>query len=290
MPVSESDLVRAIRGFGLAGQPVCLHASMRSFGFVTGGAPTVVRAFLAAGCTLLVPTFTSCYAVEPRPEEQLPRNAWSAGRAPSTATHTYTPDTAAVDPDMGAVAAVLVRWPDRVRGEHPLNSFCAVGPLAHALLAEQTPENVYAPLRVLAERGGSVVLAGVGLERLTLLHLAEAEAGQELFRRWAAGAGNRVVRAAVGGCSEGFPRLEPVLAPLMQRGQVGASAWIVLPAAAALARATAAIAADAELTRCADPACERCRDAIAGGPLLDLPAAQPSDAGDEGPGMVAPQE
>lgn len=113
-----------------------------------------------------------------------------------------------------------------------------------------------------------MILAGVGLERLTLLHLAEARAGRELFRRWAVGVEGQVVRVAVGGCSDGFPQLEAVLDPLIRRTSVGASAWTVMPAAEALKYAAAAIHAGPGVTRCANPACKRCQDAIAGGPVL----------------------
>jgi aminoglycoside 3-N-acetyltransferase len=94
-----------------------------------------------------------------------------------------------------------------------------------------------------------------------------------MFRRWAMVSSGRVVRAAVGGCSEGFPRLAPALAPRMRHTRVGASPWIVLPAQETLERAAAAIRAEPSITRCADPACDRCPDAIAGGPILPRPAA-----------------
>lgn len=272
--VSASDIERALRGLGVAGQPVCLHASLRSFGRVQGGAPAVVRAFLDAGTTLLVPTFTCRFAVQPLPGEMLPaRNAWDPGESlPVAVPDPWSPDTTDVDRDMGQIPAAVAAWPGRIRGDHPMDSFTAVGPLARDLVEPQRPEDVYAPLRLLAERGGSVVLAGVGLERLTLLHLAESLAGREMFRRWAMVAGGRVVRAAVGGCSEGFPRLAPALAPLMRHTCVGASPWIVLPARETVERAAAAIRGEPSITRCTDPACARCVDAIAGGPLLPHPA------------------
>ncbi|HEX2081159.1 MAG TPA: AAC(3) family N-acetyltransferase [Longimicrobium sp.] len=268
MDVSGADVARALHDLGLAGRPVCLHASLRSFGRVAGGVPAMVRAFLDAGATLLVPTFTSRYAVRPPPGEMLARNAWPAESLPAVVPDPWSPWATEVDRDMGAIPAAVAAWPGRVRGDHPMDSFTAVGPLARELVEAQQPEDVYAPLRALAERGGSVILAGVGLERLTLLHLAESMAGRELFRRWAMVSGGRVVRAAVGGCSEGFGRLAPALAPLVRHARVGASPWMVLPAQETLARAAAAIRADPGITRCADPACDRCRDAIAGGPIL----------------------
>lgn len=58
LPVTQDEIQAALRRLGMAGQPVCVHASLRSFGKVAGGAPAVMAAFLAEGCTLLVPSFS----------------------------------------------------------------------------------------------------------------------------------------------------------------------------------------------------------------------------------------
>ena len=75
------------------------------------------------------------------------------------------------------------------------------------------------------------------------------------------------MEVAVGGCSDGFEKLEPILAPLMQINRVGASLWRVFPAAATVEAAVRAIRNDPGITHCGDPGCGRCRDAILGGPL-----------------------
>jgi aminoglycoside N3'-acetyltransferase len=38
MKVTTSDIRLAIRNLGLAGRPLCVHSSLRSFGWVEGGA------------------------------------------------------------------------------------------------------------------------------------------------------------------------------------------------------------------------------------------------------------
>jgi aminoglycoside 3-N-acetyltransferase len=103
---------------------------------------------------------------------------------------------------------------------------------------------------------------------MTLLHLAEKEAGRVLFRRWARGADGRVIAVEVGGCSEGFGRLEPYLRPVVRTMAVGRSEWKSLPADEALSRAAAAIRTDPRVTHCGDPTCARCNDAVGGGPVL----------------------
>ena len=186
----------------------------------------------------------------------------------------YSPEVLDIDRDMGAIPAAAVAWPGRVRGNHPLDSFTAVGPRASDLVARQTPTDVYAPLAALARMGGSVLLMGVGLEKMTLLHLAEKEAGRALFRRWADDARGRPAAVEVGGCSEGFGKLEPYLRPVMRRADVGQSRWTLLPAGQALARAAEAIRSDPQVTHCGVETCERCNDAVRGGPILPIKKKQ----------------
>jgi aminoglycoside 3-N-acetyltransferase len=181
----------------------------------------------------------------------------------------FSPNSADLSREyMGAVPAIVLAHPNHVRGNHPLNSFSAVGPLAEHLIEGQTPQNVYAPLTALAQAGGSVVLMGVNLERMTLLHLAEHQAGRNLFIRWANGPDGKPMAANVGSCSDGFGQFDPVLAPIMQTQQVGQSMWRVYPAADVIKLAAKAIQHNPQITHCDNPACERCNDAVQGGPAL----------------------
>ena len=277
MQVTSRDIRMAIRTLGLAGRPLCLHSSLRSFGWVEGGASTIAQALLDEGCTVLVPTFSWDFAVPPPAEMRPPRNGWDYDRVEGPTAginRLYDPATTEIDRKMGAVPAAVLRLPGRVRGGHPLNSFAAIGPLARDLVAGQGPQSVYAPLRALAGADGWVVLMGVGLTAMTFIHLAEQQAGRNLFRRWANGPDERPVEVEVGGCSLGFGRLESVLAPLARETLVGPSHWRAFPAAATLDIAARIIRADPRLTRCGDPACERCNDAVLGGPILGSAGSQ----------------
>lgn len=275
--VGIEGIREAVRSLGFSRLPVCIHASLRSFGRVRGGAEAVVRGFLEEDCTVMVPTFSSdIFAVSPPADQRPLRNGSDygsdGGTLPErTPKRVYSPGKSEIDREMGAVPAAIIAMPERVRGDHPLNSFSASGPLAQDLIAGQSGLDVYAPLRRLRELGGAVVLMGVGLTRMTLLHLAEAQAGRELFVRWANGRDGKPVGVRVGGCSEGFERLAPVLAGLERKLTVGDSLWRVYPARETLERAAAAIRAHPEITRCGDPACVRCSDAVRGGPVLEAP-------------------
>ena len=268
--IGVDEVRSAAVDLGLGGSPVCVHSSFRAFGGVEGGPDAVIDGFLAAGCTVLVPAFTYQYMVDAPPGPVPERNAWTAGvpRTPPPMTP-YDQSTVEVHRDMGAIPAAVCVRPDRARGRHPVCSFAAVGPLAEDLIGGQAPHDKMAPLAALAAAGGSVVLMGVGLQRMTLLHHAEQLAGRAMFRRWAQDADGSTIPVEMGGCSEGFGALEAALAHLERAAVVGRSTWRVFPAAATAAAAAAAILTDPAITRCPDPDCGRCEAAMAGGPVLD---------------------
>jgi aminoglycoside N3'-acetyltransferase len=272
MPMTTMILRSAIRDLGLSGRPLCIHSSLRSFGWVEGGAATVVDALLGEGCTVLVPTFSESFGTVPPPKgRHILRNATNDtffAELGEASSWRYSTESIEVDSDMGAIPAEVLRRPGRVRGDHPRDSFTAVGPLASELIEGQRLLDVYAPFRSLMDHDGEVVLMGVGLTRLTLLHHAENLAGRRLFRRWGRDVHGRTVECEEGGCSSGFDNLTPVLAPLERQAQVLSSLWRVFPAEATVEAATRAIRANPSITLCADPDCIRCADAIAGGPLL----------------------
>ncbi len=135
-------------------------------------------------------------------------------------------------------------------------------------MAGQEPLEVFKPLRALSETGGYVVLMGVGLEAMTLIHLAEQMAGRNRFRRWANGPDGRPMEVETGGCSLGFGKFNPVFAPLVRQTNVGQSMWSIFPAKETLEVATRAIEDDASITHCGDAECGRCDDAVMGGPLI----------------------
>jgi aminoglycoside 3-N-acetyltransferase len=277
MAVSRDQIRDAVRTLGLAQHPLCVHASLRSFGWVTGGPAAILDGLLAEGCTVLIPTFSWIYAIPPPPDIRPAQNGWHYDRfaGPTTGIgHVYTPSSRELDTDMGVLAAAVLAMPQHIRGRHPLCSFTAIGPQAHMLISQQGPVHVYAPLEQLAEVGGSIVLMGVGLEAMTLLHLAEQRAGRHLFWRWANDAAGQPQAVAVGGCSDGFRNLAPSLASLKCATLVGMSQWQVFPAQQTLEVATQEIHRQPAITHCGDEACERCNDAVQGGPP-ELADSQP---------------
>ena len=204
--VTGQDIRQVVRELGLSGLPVCIHSSLRSLGRVEGGPSAIIDGFLAEGSTVMVPSYSLSFVVPP-PEGVLPeRNGWDhdeCRRPQSGIGRVFTPSSTEIDQGaMGAIPAAVITMSGRVRGNHPLVSFAAVGPTAEELIAGQTAVNVFAPFEALAEANGSVLLIGVGLASMTLLHLAEERAGRNMFIRWANGPDGQTIAAREGGCSE----------------------------------------------------------------------------------------
>lgn len=249
--------------------------SLRSFGGIEGGPEAVVEGCRRVGATLLSPAFSrTLFGVPPPPWDRPTRNgiddydalAREAVRDGWPGLHrVYARDCIEVDSWLGATAAYVARHPARVRGASPGGSWAAIGPLASTLVGDSVEPDDFGPLRRLVELDGVIVLMGVMLTSLTMLHLAEVEAGRKPFIFWTRGADGTVVRNRGGRCSSGFGRLHPQLQHLEQRLKVGQSQWLAYDAGAVLTAAAAAIRANPEITRCR-PDCIKCRDAIDGGP------------------------
>lgn len=143
-------------------------------------APRRDRARVAAGepgGTVMVPAHTGDLSEPSRwRNPPVPPEWWPVIRAQTPAFDPRTTPTW----HMGAVADVLRTWPGAIRSRHPSVSFAAHGHHAEALCGEHPLElsmGDRSPLGRLYELDGSVLLLGVGFDRNTSFHLAEARSG-----------------------------------------------------------------------------------------------------------------
>jgi aminoglycoside 3-N-acetyltransferase len=231
--VTRDDVLLAADRLGIAGKPLCIHSSFRSFGPVEGGPGMIIDALLEKGCTVMVPTFSYDFEIPAPHNQRIERNGWDYDSSPvpiSVIDRYYSTDSFEISKeDMGAIPSTLVSREGRVRGRHQLNSFSALGPLAHALIDGQTSTDVYAPIRELSCNDGFILLMGVGLTRLTAIHMAENMAGRNLFRRWVNGPDRKPAQVLIGSCSSGFEKLVSKVVDLEKNIFVGKSKWRVFP-------------------------------------------------------------
>ena len=94
----------------LAGKPVCVHASMRSFGQRRQRADSLIDDLLLAECTLVVPTFTYELAQPPPLDDRPERNGWQYDEyMPAPHDRTFRPaDNLLSLREMGVFAASIL--------------------------------------------------------------------------------------------------------------------------------------------------------------------------------------
>ena len=244
---------------------VCVHAALGSLSPKIDG-DLFIDTLLDAGCTVMAPTFT--YFHETSPSQTIERNGMSSpATGNDAADNIFDIGGTALSRPMGIFPSLLLARAARTRGNHPLNSFTAVGPASEQLIADQNEEDVYAPLQSLTAMDGRLLLIGTTFSSLTFIHYAEQQSGRKLFVRWARSKQGNPIRTRVGSCSNGFLQLEPALTTSGTQQTYHGARWWSLPAKQTLSVLTGQISSNPNITRCADQACTRCRDAIAGGPI-----------------------
>ncbi|HHV58857.1 MAG TPA: AAC(3) family N-acetyltransferase [Clostridiaceae bacterium] len=269
--VNKTVISEAIKKLNIENKPVCIHSSLKSFGYLEGGAQALIEAFLDSGCTVMVPAFTHAFDIFP-PENLRPArnssNYSSLKEEDYNKTRIYTTDCNDISiKDMGIVPYTLVNMDCRKRGYHPIHSFAAVGKLADILIKGQSPEDVYAPFRELRKYNGFILLMGVDLRRATIIHYAEQLAGRKLFIRWAYNLQGKPMAVSVGGCSRGFGNFENMVRPIEKTITVGESPWRCFSINELLDICTKAIIENPHITHCGNQNCVRCDDAVQGGPI-----------------------
>jgi aminoglycoside 3-N-acetyltransferase len=156
-----------------------VHSSLRSLGWVVGGEVAVVLALedaLGPEGTLVMPTHSS---------DLTDPSTWRNPPVPESWWKTIRDEMPAFDRrmtptlGMGCIPDAFRHQEGTVRSEHPCVSFAARGPLAeeitrnHSLAMGLGDDS---PLGRIFEHSASVLLLGVGHNRNTSLHLAEARA------------------------------------------------------------------------------------------------------------------
>lgn len=274
--ISVTEIQKAINALGLSGSAVCIHSSMRSFGSaLEGGLDGLLQSFLGSGCTVMVPTFSYMFEASPVPPYMPPRNGagdYSCFSSDSCQPHEpYQPDSKELSTeDMGLFSEYVLQQPGSIRGRNPLNSFTALGPAAASLISGQTTRDVYAPFRELCDMNGYVLLMGVSLESATIIHCAEQVAGRTPFIRWAKASNGQTIPVSTGSCSLGFDHLQPVVSSIVHQVTVGQSVWSCYPAKEIVRLCAEALKKDPLLSHCGNANCDRCHDAVLGGPILPI--------------------
>ncbi len=158
------------------GGVLLVHSSLKSIGWVVGGARTVIQALLdvlGPKGTLVMPAHSGSLS-EPSEWENppVPEAWWPLIRQEMPAFDAQRTPSAG----MGVIAEQFRTWPGVVRSQHPCVSFCALGPQAERITANHSLEfslGERSPLGRLYELQAQTLLLGVNYDSNTCFHLAE---------------------------------------------------------------------------------------------------------------------
>ncbi|MGD0004131.1 MAG: AAC(3) family N-acetyltransferase [Anaerolineaceae bacterium] len=254
--VSFHEIFSGLRQLGLDKQsPVIIHTSLSSFGEIHGGVETLLGAVLGNFNAIMVPTFT--YKTMIIPEEGPSDNAitYGSGHDQNLMAEPYSPNMPA-DKLMGVFAETVRTRPEAKRSSHPILSFSGIN--VEAALEAQTPHNPFAPIGVLAEQDGWVMLLGTDQTVNTSIHYAEKLAGRLQFVRWAL-LSNRVTECGgFPGCSDGFNQIEPVMEDVLRSVQIGGAKVQAIPLQPLIQVVVDLLMKDSQALLCQRPDCERC--------------------------------
>ena len=178
--VLKNDIKEALEKAGVKkGQSIMVHTSLGSLGFVCGGPQIIIEALLEGvgeEGTIMMPTQSwknldpemGVHWEEPKEWWQIIRDNWPAYDKDITPTNT-----------MGAVAEMFRKWPGAIRSDHPARSVAAWGKNAKYLTENHDLSNIFgegSPVAKLYELDGYVLQIGVGYDKNTSIHLADARA------------------------------------------------------------------------------------------------------------------
>lgn len=252
MTVTESDVRSGLRELGVRpGDDVVVHSSLSAIGRVEGGAETVVDALASAvgdEGTVVVPTFTP---------NRARREPFDRARTPS---------------ETGAITEALRARDDAVRSDHPTHSVAALGPAATELTADHGYRNSLgegSPLHRLAERGGKILLLGVGHDSNSTLHVAESLAdlpyktGTNRVLVRGGDDGLETVETAVVGCGKGFTAFGRIADEegILSEGEIGAARSKLLDGRDVIRLARSVLEERPGFLLCEEPDCWWCPDA-----------------------------
>ena len=178
--VLKEDLKSGFQELGLRERDnVIVHTSLRSLGFVCGGAQTVIEALLEVvgkNGTVVMPTQSwknldpevGVHWQEPQEWWQAIRDNWPAYDKDITPTNS-----------MGAVAEMFRKWPGTERSDHPARSFAANGKNAEYIIQDHDLSDIFgeeSPVGKLYKLNGKILLIGTSYDKNTSLHLADVRA------------------------------------------------------------------------------------------------------------------
>jgi len=254
--LSYHDITVGLEKLGLnRSTPVLAHIAPANLGEIRGGIDTLLGALLATIDNVMMPSFTYATMVTPEKGPQENFLQYGSGHASNLNASIFTHKLPCDLPDNAAYEALRI-YPNTLRSNHPIFSFCGLG--LDIALVDQTPQDLYAPIRKLMELKGWVALIGAKPSDNFSLHYAEHLAGRKQFIRWALTEAGVQECPDFPGCPNGFHKINYYLQDELRVAIVGDSHWYAVPLKILIDSAVALIREDPFALLCNSLSCPRC--------------------------------
>ncbi|WLD94051.1 aminoglycoside N(3)-acetyltransferase [Alkalihalobacillus sp. AL-G] len=180
-PRTRETLKEDLYSLGIKeGMTVIVHASLKSIGWVNGGAQTVIHALMDAVTeegTLILQAH-SAHLTDPEEWENppIPDSWWETVRKTMPPFDPKTTPTYKI----GQIPELFRTFPDVFRSNHPVMSVASWGKNAKAITQDHLLDYGFgdgSPLAKAYDLDASVLFIGTGFDTHTSLHLAETQSG-----------------------------------------------------------------------------------------------------------------
>jgi aminoglycoside 3-N-acetyltransferase len=158
--LTQKELVKSFTAGGVRrGDSLVIHSSLKALGKVAGGADTIIDALqetVGPSGNLLFPTFNYT--------QPLPLPFYDPEETPART---------------GMLNEAARKRKGALRSLHPTHSAAVIGPDAYAIVKDHLAVRAFgvgSPIDILAQRGGKILLIGVGQVSNTTIHIAEEHA------------------------------------------------------------------------------------------------------------------
>lgn len=254
--LSYRDITTALEDLGLnRSTPVLAHISTTEIGPVKGGLNTLVGALLATIDNVMMPSFTFSTLITPQSGPPDNFINYGSGQQANLNANVFTYDLPSDMPNSEASESYR-GYSGTYRSSHPVFSFTGLG-LDIALISHP-PEDPYAPIRIMREMDGWVLLMGSEPSENFSIHLAEQLTGRKQFIRWALTPEGIHEIPNYPGCSDGFHKLNYYLQEELHSVTVAEKAWRAVKLETLINVASALIKDDAFALLCNEIDCPRC--------------------------------
>jgi aminoglycoside 3-N-acetyltransferase len=254
--ITYHDWISALRELKIASHlPVLVHAAHEMIYESRAGVQTVLTALMATFDDIMVPAFTHRTQVIPIEGPENNGMQYLDDSESNRQAEIFSLEMSA-DTELGKLPTLLQNHPDATRSTHPVLSFVGIG--VDSALNAQTIDEPLAPVRVIGDLNGWILLLGEDHRKNVAIHYAEYLVNRKQFIRWALTAEGVVECPNMPGCPNGFNGIASSVVGFCRQSNIGDYRLLAFPVGSLVQIACGILRLDPSRLLCADENCLCC--------------------------------